>query len=226
MSQQEKLSLSKHDLAVLKSLTPGSVVDLQIDTPTAPQRLKTFYIGMDIMQGFIFQVPNTHKWANIRDRLVAGNGVVVRFVIEGELGQVIAFKVDILKCYSKPLSMLVTAFPTKIQTMGLRAEKRSQPGIPVNLFLDKKEDGEAVKALIVDVSKQGCKLAVQISPEHEKLPVNKNITLGCKLDGESIRIESTVKNVLEEKGYCYYGVHFTGKQSGVDTLLERHIISV
>ncbi|AYA64426.1 flagellar brake protein [Alteromonas sp. RKMC-009] len=225
MSKAETTSLSKDDMTALKSLAPGTVVDLQIETPTAPQRLKTHYVGMDIPNAFIFQVPNTHKWANIRDYLVAGNEVVVRFVIEGGLGQVIAFKTTILKCFSKPVSILITGFPSKLQTMGLRSDRRSQPGIPVSVYLDQEEQ-ERVRGLIIDVSKTGCKLAIKTGSEDSKLEVNKKITLGCKLDGETIRIDSNVRNVAEVKGYYYYGIQFTNEQKAVETLIERYILAL
>ncbi|MEG3768027.1 PilZ domain-containing protein [Alteromonas sp. 14N.309.X.WAT.G.H12] len=227
MANKETPALSKQDIAILQTLSPGSVVDLQIDTPTAPQRLKTFYVGMDIPNGFIFQVPNSHKWANIRDQLVTGNSVVVRFVIEGEIGQIVAFKVGILKCFSKPISILITDFPTVLQSRGLRAEKRSQPGIPVSVILDNEEKSTAsgkLKGLIVDVSKKGCKLAVKKASSDAALSVNKKITLGCKLDGESIRIEALVKNITEDKDYRYHGIQFMDEQDSVDVMMERHIL--
>ncbi|MBU2976939.1 PilZ domain-containing protein [Alteromonas sp. C1M14] len=227
MANKAAPALNKQDIAILQTLAPGTVVDLQIDTPTAPQRLKTFYVGMDIPNGFIFQVPNSHKWANIRDQLVTGNSVVVRFVIEGEFGQVIAFKVDILKCFSKPISILITDFPSTIQSRGLRAEKRSQPGIPVSVLIDEGQaasDKSKIKGLIVDVSKKGCKLAITKESEAVALSVNKNITLGCKLDGETIKIEALVKNITEDKRYRYHGIQFSDEQGSVDVLLERHIL--
>lgn len=223
MTQKDVQRLSKADIDILTRLAPGTLVDLQIDTPTSPQRLKTYYAGTDIPNGFIFQVPNTHKWANIRDQLVAGNNVVVRFVIEGAVGQVIAFKVPILKCFSKPISILITGFPTTIQTLGLRAEQRAQPGIPV--ILKPEEEGNTeTKALILDVSRTGCKLAIPVNKDNAMLDVNKNITLGCTLDGEDISIACMVKNVSQDKGYHFYGIQFALNQTGVERVIERHIL--
>ena len=62
--------------------------------------------------------------------------------------------------------------------------------------------------------------------EDSKLEVNKKITLGCKLDGETIRIDSNVRNVAEVKGYYYYGIQFTSEQKAVETLIERYILAL
>ncbi|MBU3022949.1 PilZ domain-containing protein [Aestuariibacter sp. A3R04] len=224
MTQKDVQRLSKTDVDILTRLSPGTLVDLQIDTPTAPQRLKTYYVGTDIPNGFIFQVPNTHKWANIRDQLVAGNNVVVRFVIEGAVGQVIAFKVPILKCFSKPISILITGFPDTIQTLGLRSEQRAQPGIPVMVKMEEKETPDT-KGLILDVSKTGCKLAIPVDEAKSVLEINKNITLGCTLDGEDISIACMVKNVSQDKGYHFYGIQFAIEQPAVERVIERHILA-
>lgn len=225
MSKQASSDLSKEDIAALRDLAPGSVVDVQVDTPVSPQRLKTSYIGMDINQAFIFEVPNTHKWANIREYLLAGSDVVVRFIIEGGYGEVIAFKVQILKYYSKPVSMLVTSFPKRIQKQGLRSGRRSHPGIPVSVGSES-DELEQQRGLIIDVSQSGCKLAVKMHSDDTGLKINTKITLGCKLDGETIRIGSTVKNVIEVKGYYYYGIQFTSEQLAVNTLLDRYTLAM
>ena len=225
MNKPEIPGLSKEEIGALRNLQPGTVVDVQVETPVAAQRLKTFYIGMDIGQACFFQIPNTHKWANIRGHLTPGIEVVVRFIIEGGFGEVIAFKTTMLKSFSKPVSMFLTAFPQKIQKLGLRGDQRAQPGIPVSVYTDSDEK-ERVRGLIVDVSKTGCKLAIKREAQGARLDVNKNITLGCKLDGETIRIESEVKNVSEVKDYFYFGIQFTGEAKAVETLIDRYILAL
>ncbi len=225
MSKQDALGLNKEDIAALRNLQPGTVVDVQVDTPVSVQRLKTHYIGMDIGKAFFFQIPNTHKWANVRGHLVAGSEVVVRFIIEGGYGEVIAFKVSLMKAFSKPVSMLITTFPDKIQKLGLRSDQRAQPGIPVSVYTES-EEKERVRGLIIDVSKTGCKLAIKSDNPDLKFDVNKIITLGCKLDGDTIRIESKVKNVAEVKGYFYYGIQFTGELAAVEILIDRYILAL
>lgn len=225
MSKQDSTGLSKEDLTALRNLQPGTVVDVQVETPVSPQRLKTHYIGMDIGKACFFEIPNTHKWANVRGHLTPGSEVVVRFIIEGGYGEVIAFKASVLKAFSKPVAMLLTSFPAKIQKLGLRSDQRAQPGIPVSVYTDS-EEKERVRGLIIDVSKTGCKLAINKACPDLNLEINKKITLGCKLDGDAIRIESKIKNVAEVKGYFYYGIQFTGEPTAVETLIDRYILAL
>ena len=225
MSKQDSTALSKEDITALRNLQPGTVVDVQVETPVSPQRLKTQYIGMNIGEACFFEIPNTHKWANVRGHLTPGSEVVVRFIIEGGFGEVIAFKASVLMAFSKPVAMFLTTFPVKIQKLGLRSDRRAQPGIPVSVYTDS-EEKERVRGLMVDVSKTGCKLAINKETPDLNLEVNKNITLGCKLDGDAIRIESKIKNVAEVKGYIYYGIQFTGEPEVAETLIKRYILAL
>ena len=70
------------------------------------------------------------------------------------------------------------------------------------------------------------KLAIKSDNPDLKFDVNKIITLGCKLDGDTIRIESKVKNVAEVKGYFYYGIQFTGELAAVEILIDRYILAL
>lgn len=225
MNKQGSAGLNKENITALRNLQPGTMVDVQVETPVSPQRLKTHYIGMNIGEACFFEIPNTHKWANVRGHLTPGSEVVVRFIIEGGYGEVIAFKTSVLKTFSKPVSMLLTTFPTAIQKMGLRSDRRAQPGIPVSVYTDS-ENKERVRGLMVDVSKTGCKLAINKATPDLNFEINKNITLGCKLDGDTIRIESKIKNVAEVKGYFYYGIQFTGEPTAVETLIDRYILAL
>ena len=93
--------LSAEGLASLRTLVPGDTVDLQIAMPAAPKRVKTDYTGMLIDECMLFHIPTTAKWITVRDALTVGNDIVVRSVLEGDTGQVIAFKVKVLKLLSK-----------------------------------------------------------------------------------------------------------------------------
>ena len=125
--------ISADGLMSLRTLDPGDIVDLQISMPAAPKRVKTEYVGMLVDECLLFHIPTSAKWITIRDALTVGNDIVVRSVLEGSAGQVIAFRVKVLKLISKPSGLLVTSFPKRIESIGLRAAKRAQLGIAVNL---------------------------------------------------------------------------------------------
>ncbi|QJR82565.1 flagellar brake protein [Alteromonas pelagimontana] len=224
MESQQQAGLCHEDLQCLKGLIPGSSVDLQITTPTAPKRVKTQYIGMDIPNGVMFQIPINPRWSFVRDLLVPGNTIIVRYVLEGETGQVIAFRVKVIRLMSKPFSMLITTFPRSIQTIGLRSEKRNQPGIAVDIVAEGLAASEAVSGVIVDVSTKGCRVALPINQQCPQLENNNLLTLHYKLEGEPITITGQIKNKTQEAGHLYYGIQFDEDQPAVEILLERHIL--
>ena len=220
-----QLSLSQDNIESLKALQVGESVDLQITTPTSPRRVKTLYVGMDMPNCLIFQMPTTAKWISTRDLLTVGNDLVVRYVVEGDAGQVIAFRVKVLKLLSKPTGLLLTSFPQSIQSIGLRSEKRAQLGIPVAvkspLFGDECKDATGI---IVDVSEKGCRVAMPHNPEWPVLPAEKALSLVYVGEGNNIEISATVKNNKIEQDYNYYGLQFDENQRAVSQLLDRHVL--
>ncbi|MEW9796841.1 flagellar brake domain-containing protein [Alteromonas sp. CYL-A6] len=223
--QSSQLTLSRDNIESLKTLTPGDTIDLQITTPTSPRRVKTQYVGMDLPNCMIFQMPTNAKWLSIRDLLPVGNDLVIRHVIEGDAGQVIAFRVKVLKLLSRPSGLLFTTFPSSMQAIGLRAERRSQPGIAVVVkspaFGKSQEDATGI---IVDVSAKGCRVAMPVNPEAPVLEADEAITLAYVVEGENVDITATIKNSKIEKETIFYGIQFDEGQKAVNTLLQRHVL--
>lgn len=218
-------TLSSDDLNNLKGLVPGSSVDLQITTPTSPKRVKTQYIGMDVPNGLIFQVPNSPKWTFIRDLLTPDNAIVVRYVLEGEAGQVIAFRVKVQRLITRPFGMLVTTFPSRIQSLGLRSEKRSQLGINVKVFAADETKQQEGNGVIVDVSNRGCRVALPATPPWPALEMDAGIAVRYEEGGRPVIVQGKIKNRTQEKDYVYYGVRFEDNQPAVQKLFERHILT-
>lgn len=224
MPNKNKVTLSRDDIQSLKDLVPGTTIDLQITTPTSPKRVKTLYVGMDIPNCMIFQMPVTAKWTFVRDLLLPGNSIVVRYVLEGDQGQVIAFRVKVLKLLTHPTGLLLTTFPSSIQTLGLRAVKRAQPGIAVEVHAEGIKALENVTGIIVDVSSNGCRIAMPVKPEWPVMGSDQVISIGYNLDGEKVLINGKIKNNSLEQEYVYYGVQFDEDQESVEKLLRRHIL--
>lgn len=224
MPNKNKITLSRDDIQSLKDLVPGTSIDLQITTPTSPKRVKTYYVGMDIPNCMIFQMPVAAKWTFVRDLLLPDNSIVVRYILEGDSGKVIAFRVKVLKLLSHPTGLLLTTFPSAIQTLGLRAVKRAQPGIAVDVDAEGIETLSNVTGIIVDVSTNGCRIAMPVKPDWPVLDSNQTVSIGYKLDGDKVQIKGQIKNNSLEKEYVYYGVQFDKDQKSVEKLLQRHIL--
>ncbi|WP_338517593.1 PilZ domain-containing protein [Alteromonas gracilis] len=216
--------INSEGLASLRTLDPGDIVDLQIAMPAAPKRVKTEYVGMLIDECLMFHIPNSAKWITTRDALTVGNEVVVRSVLEGDTGQVIAFRVKVLKLLSKPSGILITSFPRRIESIGLRSAKRVQLGISVTLEAEVYPDDENVSGIIVDISPKGCKVALQVKPNWEIMIDDSLVHLVYALDGKDVSLQAKVKNHKLEKDIVYYGLAFDCDDKLVSSLLSRHTL--
>lgn len=215
-------------MASLKALQPGAVVDLQISTPTSPKRVKTTYVGMDFPRCMVFQFPNVNKYGVMKDVLYPENTVIIRYVLEGSSGQVIAFKAKVNHIQSKPSNLFFTTCPVALQSLGLRSEKRASPGIAAELTFGEGSDG--LKALIVDVSQNGCRLALEQQVleklDASQLEAETELTLCVDLSEKTIILKGNIRNSKQQDGYLFLGIQFQSANSDVDVLLKRHIITV
>ncbi len=216
--------LSEDNLESLRTLVPGDTVDLQIAMPAAPKRVKTDYIGMLIDECLLFHIPTSAKWITVRDALTVGNDIVVRSVLEGDTGHVIAFKVKVLKLLSKPSGLLITTFPKRIESIGLRAVKRAQLGVSVTLEADVYPSDENVTGIIIDLSEKGCKVALQVKPNWPVMLDEAEVKLNYSLDGKEVALTAKVKNHKLESDVVYYGLAFTCEEKLIKTLLSRHTL--
>ncbi|WP_334014229.1 flagellar brake domain-containing protein [Alteromonas sp. S167] len=216
--------LNAQGIAALRTLIPGNIVDLQISMPAAPKRVKTEYVGMLIDECLMFHIPTSAKWITVRDALTVGNDVVVRSVLEGDTGQVIAFRVKVLKLISNPTGILITSFPKKIESIGLRSVKRSQLGVSIDITCEALPDEEGVAGIIVDLSAKGCKVALQSKAELPVLEDDTAVDIAYSLDGKEVKLAAVVKNYRVEKDVAYYGLAFNCDEKLIKTLLSRHTL--
>ncbi|TPV61104.1 flagellar brake protein [Aestuariibacter sp. GS-14] len=225
MAKQPNRQLSSADLDSLLSLRPGTTVDLQISTPTAPKRVKTQYVGIDLPTSMIFQVPSESKWGYLRDILVPENEVVVRYVLEGEQGKVIAFRAEVLKVITHPSSLLFVDFPVSLQSLALRKHKRWTPGIQAQLSVSEGEQDIAIRSMIIDVSQQGCRCVCDASPDFPQLESGKAVKLMIA-DEKDLVCKGVVKNISVTQSKCFYGIQFSSDAEIVKKLLNRFIVEI
>ena len=179
---------------------------------------------MLIDECMLFHIPTTAKWITVRDALTVGNDIVVRSVLEGDTGQVIAFKVKVLKLLSKPSGLLITSFPKRIESIGLRAVKRAQLGVSVSLDAEVYPDDETVTGIIIDLSEKGCKVALQVKPNWPVMLDEADVKLNYSIDGKEVALTAKVKNHRLESDVVYYGLAFTCDEKLIKTLLSRHTL--
>ena len=94
--------LSNEDLRKLRSLRPGMPMDIQVTTSNAARRVRTEFIGMDGMRSMIIRYPDETKWGNLSDALYPDKPAIMRFILEDETGEVIAFKTKVTHLVKNP----------------------------------------------------------------------------------------------------------------------------
>jgi hypothetical protein len=215
---KDNVGLSAEDVKKIKAMRPSMSVDIQYQTATTAKRVKTEFIGMDFRRCVILKFPDESKWGNVRDGLYQDSNVIVRYILEDETGEVIAFKSKISFILSKPQQLLFLTFPTAIQNMGLRAEQRKQLRIPTKVASS--DLPKVLDAIMLDLSSGGSRIGFS-----RKLPLNNkfvgtNFTLDVKgPNQQSATIEAEVKNYkLEDSLHCY-GLKFVESSDVIEQIL-------
>lgn len=194
---------------------------MQLIAKAQPVRLKTTYFGTDGQHCLFFRYPASTELVNTTHLLEADMHIVIRYVLDEPYGEVVAFKARILKVIHSPVPMLITSFPSTLQKLGLRSEKRAISGVPVEVVLDEQENREE-EGLIVDISQNGCKLLIPFKTVLQVIEDDEKITLCVELSERTLVLAARVKNVRIEKDYHAYGIQFEDH----DNQLERYMITL
>jgi hypothetical protein len=220
-----KPSISSADINALLCLLPNTDADMQLIAHTQPVRLRTTYFGTDGEQCLLFRYPASTESVNTTHLIVPDTQLVIRYVLDEPFGEVVAFKVRVLKVINSPLAMVITSFPSVLQKLGLRSQKRAISGVPVEVVLDEQGNKEA-EGLIVDISKNGCKLLIPFKTVLQVIKNDEKITLCVELVDRTLLLAAKVKNVRIEKEFHAYGMQFEDHDNQLERLLERYMITL
>ena len=109
----------------INHLTPGKVIDLQLGNSTIV-RIKPSVIGMDLGNFLLVKFPSKLNAAEYKDVLIPGTGVIVRYILEGEHGECVAFSTTIQDVSMKPNRLIFLNYPTRIENRQLRTFQREK----------------------------------------------------------------------------------------------------
>jgi c-di-GMP-binding flagellar brake protein YcgR len=220
-----KPTISSADITALLCLLPNTDADMQLIAHTQPVRLRTTYFGTDGEQCLLFRYPASTETVSTTHLIVPDMQLVIRYVLDEPYGEVVAFKVRVLKVINSPLAMVITSFPSVLQKLGLRSQKRAISGVPVEVILDEQENKET-EGLIVDISKNGCKLLIPSKTVIQVIQNDEKITLCVELVERTLVLAAKVKNVRIEKEFHAYGMQFEDHDNQLERLLERYMITL
>jgi hypothetical protein len=218
---KEKVGLTKADLKKLQSMRPGMSIDVQFKTPNSTRRVKTEFVGMDTLRSVIIKFPDENKWGNVGEGIYVDNSVIIRYILEEDTGEVIAFKSKVTFMLSKPGNLVFLSFPLAIQNMDLRSEQRQQIRIATRL-LHSKDHSSIGDAVIMDLSTSGCRIGMKKERLKKKLSTQDVIVIRVKAPDQSdVDIQGELKNQRTEDGLVYFGIKFVKSAEVMENLLHE-----
>ena len=179
-------------------------IPLQIEIHGLDAKIKTKLIGMETWEYLIIKAPV--GYAGIRNLMVEGNKVVVRYVQEGT---VYGFEAYIKCVIDKPTSLLVIDYPRSVEEKSLRKSERKDCYITCMIDIDGKESEGA----LVDISKAGCRcIAPNIHAADNTAPSNGSsisIVFDSPAEDWQMVLEGLIVNTTEYHAAARLGIKFT-----------------
>ncbi|MGJ8693280.1 MAG: flagellar brake domain-containing protein [Thalassotalea sp.] len=202
-------------------LLPGKVLDIQINHPV-PYRNKMLLIGYEVGKYIILKYPKVVRSNDLNDVLVEGNGVIVRYLLEGQSGKCYAFRASIKYIVQYPEKLIYLTYPDILENRELRKQRRQVTHIPASISLlnaNSASDDVKIKGVISDINAKGC--GFSFKTENDKLMVNKrNVFVNIHSPNNGMeQIAASVCNCRNEGGLVNVGIQFINAEQQVTDLL-------
>jgi hypothetical protein len=195
----------------INHLIPGKVIDIQLGSSNLV-RIKPTVIGIDLGRYLLVKFPSKLNAAEYKDVLISGCAVIVRYILEGNHGECVAFATTIQNVLIAPNRLIFLNYPKRIENRQLRTFQREKTHLPAQISLSKAGDkltGNCIDGYIIDISAHGCQFSFK--PEDgkygiKKCPIHIVITLVGK--DEPLMINAHVKNNRQENSHTLVGIMF------------------
>ncbi|MBQ4834585.1 flagellar brake protein [Pseudoalteromonas sp. MMG010] len=207
----------------LGQLACGSVIDLEIMTPTNSKRVKTEFVGFLQDKFIILNYPNAKKMPGASDYIHDGVMVVVRGLVEGQGGQVIAFRQQILAVTSHPTKLIFVGMPNKVEIFSLRSQTRIPTLFPANLKL---ADDRIIEGIIKDISLTGIMFDTKSNIKSTDL---KDMACSIILEKTSKGTHTFVGEICSAKKHkhgIYCGIKLLASETQMQAFMKDHFIDV
>ncbi|WP_158970030.1 flagellar brake protein [Paraglaciecola sp. L3A3] len=220
----EKVGLTNADVRKIKSMRPGRPVDLQITTNNGIKRVRSEFVGMDGKRCLIIKFPDENKWGRLKESIFKDMNMIVRYILEDDTGEIIAFKVKVLLVATTPTDLIFTSFPVAIQSHDLRAEPRAQTSIAVKL--EDVATGEILcKCVVVDISKNGCRISIDKKVLENKPELYQTIKMHFLASTNNVnQLVGTIQSTKVDEVSRFYGIKFATEESEVKQLLKEIMV--
>lgn len=198
-------------LQYVLDLMPGKIMDIQINSPCVV-RLKLALIGYEIGNYLILKYPAVFNMQEYADVLQEGNTVVVRYIVEGERGECVAFSTTIRSISTLHEKLIFLNYPKSVENRQLRSAKRQQSHIPAKIEMMAGNGGvigEPINGIIKDISDKGCQFSFKSNSEKTQAKkANIILSIYYGANAQAVEVKAAVRNSRNEKGVIYVGIQF------------------
>jgi len=209
------------NLEKLHQIMIGGMVDLEILTATSSKRVKTEFIGLLDKRFVILNYPNAKRFPAASDYLYDGEMVVVRALIEGSGGQVIAFRQQLMSVSSHPVRLLFINFPNQVELFDLRSQTRIPTLLSAKLKLS---DDRILDGVIKDISLTGIKFDLKDKAQAENI---KGMQCSIILDSSNRQakdFKGEICSVKEHAQGVYCGIKLLASEEEMKSFMGDHFI--
>ena len=221
---QETIGLTNEDLRKIRLMRPGTPIDLQVTSASMTKRVRTEFVGMDGTRCMIIRFPDESKWGNLRESIFTDKNLVIRYILEDDAGEIIAFKVKVTLILTKPSHLIFTSFPLSIQSHDLRAEPRAQTRTAV-ILRDADNNKDISQCLVRDISLKGCRISIDKS-SGARPNLKQDVVMEFKdANGQALLLKGAVMNVKTDEVTVYFGIKFETPEVEVGHLLQKMMLA-
>ncbi|WP_404340343.1 flagellar brake domain-containing protein [Pseudoalteromonas mariniglutinosa] len=211
-------------------LLPGKLIDIQFNNPVSI-RFKLILIGYEAGKYIILKYPAQAGKNDYNDILVEGKGAIVRYIVEDERGECVAFSTSIVGISYRPEKLLYLAYPKNIESRQLREANRLQTHIPAKLSATGDQADESqnlLHGLIIDISPTGCRFAIPVSTGFLALKRRQVfVHILSPIDSKIVIISAFIRNNQMKGNRLNVGIEFAAdEQHKLHALLQAYAIDI
>jgi len=213
--------MKRTNIDKLHQLTTGTMVDLEILTLTGSKRVKTEFVGLLEDQFIILNYPSATRLPKAADYLLDGVTVVVRALIEGDGGQIIAFRQPLLTISFRPTRLLFISYPKQVQLFSLRSQTRIPTLLSAQLKLP---NGQMFSGLIKDISLTGVMFEITSTQPIENLKDTQCSVIIVNNNKKKNNFEGIIRSVKLHSSGARCGIKLSANKDQMKSLMREYFI--
>jgi hypothetical protein len=172
------------------------------------KRFSTSLVGYSKDKFILVTTPSADSIFSVRPALFIDHKIIVRYIEDGRAN---GFQSRLMKAAEDPARLLFLSYPSEIEDLELRRDKRAPCALPAELNIQ----SLICNSVIVDINKNGLRFHIKDTKEISSLletnPVGRECTLRFLLPGISVpqEVSGEIRNCQHNDGRSSLGIKFT-----------------